>query len=159
MDKNDPAALRNPELTLEALKAVKVCDPACGSGAYLLGMMHELLEQRECLFAVHAVDATKIYDRKLEIIQNNLYGVDIDPFAVNIARLRLWLSLIVDYEGDNPPPLPNSTGGGGGNPCRVFPCARRRWRKTVGSTMEMVLTCRARFRVFVIFIFGFLAQW
>lgn len=107
VDKNDPAALRNPELTLEALKAVKVCDPACGSGAYLLGMMHELLEQRECLFAVHAVDATKIYDRKLEIIQNNLYGVDIDPFAVNIARLRLWLSLIVDYEGETPPPLPN----------------------------------------------------
>ncbi|RLD07091.1 MAG: hypothetical protein DRI32_01505, partial [Chloroflexi bacterium] len=42
-----------------------------------------------------------------EIIQNNLYGVDLDPFAVNIARLRLWLSLIVDYEGENPPPLPN----------------------------------------------------
>jgi adenine-specific DNA-methyltransferase len=66
-----------------------------------------LLEQRECLFAAHVADAAKIYDRKLEIIQNNLYGVDIDLFAVNIARLRLWLSLIVDYEGDNPPPLPN----------------------------------------------------
>ena len=107
VDKNDPAQLRNPELALEALKAVKVCDPACGSGAYLLGMMHELLEQRDCLFAAHVADATKIYDRKLEIIQNNLYGVDLDPFAVSIARLRLWLSLIVDFEGDNPPPLPN----------------------------------------------------
>ncbi|MFH2102161.1 MAG: Eco57I restriction-modification methylase domain-containing protein [Chloroflexota bacterium] len=107
VDKNDPADLRNPELTLEVLKAVKVCDPACGSGAYLLGMMHELLEQRECLFAAHVADATKIYDRKLEIIQNNLYGVDLDPFAVSIARLRLWLSLIVDFEGDDPPPLPN----------------------------------------------------
>jgi len=107
VDKNNPADLHNPELALEALKAVKVCDPACGSGAYLLGMMHELLEQRECLFAAHVADATKIYDRKLEIIQNNLYGVDLDPFAVNIARLRLWLSLIVDFEGDNPPPLPN----------------------------------------------------
>jgi type I restriction-modification system DNA methylase subunit len=107
VDKNDPGDLRNPELVLNALKAVKVCDPACGSGAYLLGMLHELLEQRECLFAAHVADAAKIYDRKLEIIQNNLYGVDLDPFAVNIARLRLWLSLIVDYEGDTPPPLPN----------------------------------------------------
>jgi hypothetical protein len=107
VDENNPAALRNPEATLAALRLVKVCDPACGSGAYLLGMLHELLEQRECLFAVRAIDKKMIYDRKLEIIQNNLYGVDKDVFAVNIARLRLWLSLIVDYEGDNPPPLPN----------------------------------------------------
>ena len=107
VDQNDPAALRNPEMTLHALRAVQVCDPACGSGAYLLGMMHELLEQRECLFAAHVPDAARIYDRKLEIIQNNLYGVDLDPFAVNIARLRLWLSLIVDFEGETPPPLPN----------------------------------------------------
>jgi adenine-specific DNA-methyltransferase len=48
-----------------------------------------------------------VYERKLEIIQRNLYGVDKDEFAVNIARLRLWLSLVVDYEGDDPPPLPN----------------------------------------------------
>jgi len=43
----------------------------------------------------------------LEIIQNNVYGVDLNPFAVNIARLRLWLSLAVDFEGENPPSLPN----------------------------------------------------
>ncbi|HLO13612.1 MAG TPA: N-6 DNA methylase [Anaerolineales bacterium] len=104
---NDAAEINNPEAVLNALRSVKVCDPACGSGAYLLGMLHELLEQRECLFAARKVDAKTIYDRKLEIIQNNLYGIDIDPFAVNIARLRLWLSLIVDFEGDNPPPLPN----------------------------------------------------
>jgi len=107
VDKNDAGQLRSPEAALAALRIVKVCDPACGSGAYLLGMLHELLAQRECLFAVHVPDAAKIYDRKLEIIQNNLYGVDKDDFAVNIARLRLWLSLIVDYEGEKPPPLPN----------------------------------------------------
>jgi type I restriction-modification system DNA methylase subunit len=107
VDQNDASGLRNPELALNALRAVKVCDPACGSGAYLLGMLHELLEQRESLFAAHVPDAAKIYDRKLEIIQNNLYGVDKDDFAVNIARLRLWLSLIVDFEGETPPPLPN----------------------------------------------------
>ena len=102
-----PAGLRDPEAVLEALKRVRACDPACGSGAYLVGMLHELLDLRACLFAARRLDAKTAYERKLEIIQHNLYGVDIDPFAVNIARLRLWLSLIVDYAGDNPPPLPN----------------------------------------------------
>ncbi len=57
--------------------------------------------------AMPTVDHQTLYEQKLEIIQRNLYGVDIDPFAVNIARLRLWLSLIVEYEGETPPPLPN----------------------------------------------------
>jgi hypothetical protein len=48
-----------------------------------------------------------VYARKLEIIENNLYGVDKELFAVSIARLRLWLSLAVDFEGDKPQPLPN----------------------------------------------------
>ena len=71
------------------------------------GMLHELIELRAALFATRQIDPRTVYERKLEIIQNNLYGVDIDPFAVNIARLRLWLSLIVDFEGETPPPLPN----------------------------------------------------
>lgn len=107
VDERGAAELRDPEATLAALKSVHVCDPACGSGAYLLGMLQELLSLRAGLFAAKRVDATTTYHRKLEIIQNNIYGVDLDPFAINIARLRLWLSLVVDYEGDNPPPLPN----------------------------------------------------
>ena len=107
VDVTDAAALRDPELALAALRGVRAVDPACGSGAYLLGLLHELLDLRAALFVSRHVDAQTVYDRKLEIIQNNLYGVDLDPFAVNIARLRLWLSLIVDYEGNNPPPLPN----------------------------------------------------
>ena len=90
----------------EALTDVKVVDPACGSGAYLLGMMQELIELQTALYNV-GVDAKALYDLKLDIIQRNLYGVDIDVFAVNIAMLRLWLSLAIDYEGDNPEPLPN----------------------------------------------------
>jgi len=70
-------------------------------------MLHELLEQYAVIFAQHQKDAPTIYKTKLDIIQNNLYGVDKDDFAVNIARLRLWLSLIVDFEGGTPPPLPN----------------------------------------------------
>jgi hypothetical protein len=107
VDEHDPSGLDDAEAVLEALRRIKVCDPACGSGAYLLGMLHELLGLRACLFANKNVDAISAYDRKLEIIQRNLYGVDIDPFAVNIARLRLWLSLAVEFEGHNPPPLPN----------------------------------------------------
>jgi type I restriction-modification system DNA methylase subunit len=107
VDDGDPLKLPDPEAVLNALRAVKVCDPACGSGAYLLGMMQELLRLREALFATKGLDAVTVYLRKLEIIQNNLYGVDIDVFAVNIAKLRLWLSLAVDFEGITPPPLPN----------------------------------------------------
>jgi len=101
VDHDDPSGLHNPEGILQALKDVKVCDLACGSGAYLLGMMHELLRLRTALFKSNAMlDAKDMSQRKLEIIENNLYGVDLDPFAVNIAMLRLWLSLIVEYDGD-----------------------------------------------------------
>ena len=90
----------------QALDEVTVVDPACGSGAYLLGMMQELVELQTTLFNV-GVDPKGLYDLKMHVIQRNLYGVDIDDFAVNIAMLRMWLSLAIDYEGDVPPPLPN----------------------------------------------------
>ena len=90
----------------EALDEVTVVDPACGSGAYLLGMMQELVELQTALFNV-GVDPKGLYELKLHIIQRNLYGVDIDDFAVNIAMLRMWLSLSIDFEGHTPPPLPN----------------------------------------------------
>ena len=70
---------------LQALRIVSVCDPACGSGAYLLGMLHELLDLREALFRTTPLDTASVYARKLEIIQNNLYGVDRDQFAVDIG--------------------------------------------------------------------------
>lgn len=105
VEERDSGGLRDPERVLEALRDITVCDPACGSGAYLLGMLHELLDLRHALFATRNVDDKTVYQRKLEMIERNLYGVDIDPFAVNIARLRLWLSLAVD--GDEPRPLPN----------------------------------------------------
>ena len=90
----------------EALDAVTVVDPACGSGAYLLGMMQELIDLQTALYNV-GVDPKGLYERKLHIIERNLYGVDIDGFAVNIAMLRLWLSLAIEYDGEHPQPLPN----------------------------------------------------
>ncbi|NMF64071.1 class I SAM-dependent DNA methyltransferase [Brasilonema octagenarum UFV-E1] len=107
VDEHIPDKIKNSEAILEALHQVRTCDLACGSGAYILGMLHELLDLRQCLSANTGLDSKNVYHRKLDIIENNLYGVDIDIFAVNIARLRLWLSLAVEYEGDNPPPLPN----------------------------------------------------
>ena len=107
VDDGDATTIRNPEKVLQVLQTLRICDPACGSGAYLLGMMSELLRLREALFKSSQVDSKTIYQRKLDIIQQNLYGVDKDDFATNIAMLRLWLSLAVDFEGDTPEPLPN----------------------------------------------------
>ena len=107
VDDGHATNIRNPEKVLQVLQTLRICDPACGSGAYLLGMMGELLRLREALFKSRQVDSKTTYQRKLDIIQQNLYGVDKDEFAVNIAMLRLWLSLAVDYEDEVPEPLPN----------------------------------------------------
>ncbi len=105
VDENDGKPVKNPEQVLMRLRALKVCDPACGSGAYLLGMLQELLHVREALFASTNIAKDAQYKWKREIIENNIYGVDIDRFATQIAALRLWLSLAI--ESDDPHPLPN----------------------------------------------------
>lgn len=105
VDLGDGSGLLNPEGVLEALRRLRVCDPACGSGAYLLGMMQELLRLRGALFVSQNIGDDSVYEIKRSIIENNLYGVDNDPFAVQIAALRLWLSLAID--SDKPQPLPN----------------------------------------------------
>lgn len=88
---------------LETLKAV---DPACGSGAYLLGLLQELMAIRRTLQNQKLrTDPEYHYKLKLKAISRSLYGVDIDPFATNVAKLRLWLSLAV--EADYPQALPN----------------------------------------------------
>jgi hypothetical protein len=107
VDAHDADNIEDSETVLSALETMKIVDPACGSGAYLLGMLQEIIALRRALFASKKVDAVTDYKRKREIIQNNLYGVDKDEFAVNTARLRLWLSLTVEFIGDTPEPLPN----------------------------------------------------
>ena len=100
--------LATAEAVRKALEQIKVVDPACGSGAYLLGMMHELVELETALYNEKLVmDPKSLYDLKLRIIEENVYGADIDKFAVNTAMLRLWLSLSIDYESFPPLPLPN----------------------------------------------------
>jgi hypothetical protein len=89
---------------IKALDDLRVIDPACGSGAFPIGMLQLLV---------------KVYSRieprfdpqkaKLAIINRNIYGVDIEPMAVEISRLRAWLALVVDQEGNKAEvrPLPN----------------------------------------------------
>ncbi|WP_443898717.1 Eco57I restriction-modification methylase domain-containing protein [Parabacteroides sp.] len=90
----------------QLLKEVKVCDPAIGSGAFPMGILYVLYHAIHHLHS-HAephgnFDSTQT---KRDIIQNNIFGVDIEQGAVDIARLRFWLALVVD--ADKPQPLPN----------------------------------------------------
>lgn len=105
-----PDSIRlNARLFDNALQAVKICDPAVGSGAFLVGMMHEIIRARETLTTYLSDNEKRTpYNFKHHAIQNCLYGVDIDQGAVEIAKLRLWLSLMVDEEDiKHIKPLPN----------------------------------------------------
>ena len=86
----------------QKLYNVKICDPAIGSGAFPMGLLRELFLCRSAIEPNIMENAANI---KRHIIQNNIYGVDIERGAVDIARLRFWLSLIVDEK--SPEALPN----------------------------------------------------
>lgn len=96
----------NARLVNRALETVKVCDPAIGSGAFPMGVLNVLFDCRHLLYGFIGENKPFSYaDIKKQIIQNNIYGVDIEQGAVDIARLRLWLALVVDE--NEPQPLPN----------------------------------------------------
>ena len=94
----------------KALQDVRVADPAVGSGAFPLGMLNEIVRARQNISAYLAI-AMKSYDvrmmymmersphsLKYETIRNCIFAADIDPSAVDIAQLRLWLALVIDDE-------------------------------------------------------------
>lgn len=96
-----------------ALRNVKICDPAIGSGAFPMGLLNEIFQ---CMYVLYyaspdivgdvwGMDTWQPHLVKANIIQNSIYGVDIEKGAVDIARLRFWLSLIVDEP--EPTALPN----------------------------------------------------
>lgn len=96
----------NARLVNNALTKVKVCDPAIGSGAFPMGVLNVLFDCRHLLYGFIDVNEIFSYAKvKRDIIQNNIYGVDIEQGAVDIARLRFWLALVVDE--NEPQPLPN----------------------------------------------------
>ena len=123
---NDPLPKEHKHHTdtiLKALSDFKVLDPACGSGAFPMGMLQELtqilqtldpdassflsLQPQDFQAKIQAKKSTPSYIFKLAILQNCIYGVDIQPMATEISRLRCFLSLICDEDSDKIEPLPN----------------------------------------------------
>jgi hypothetical protein len=97
------------------VEGARVLDPAVGSGAFLVGMLYEMVALTK-LLDVRLQGQKRVqrrnydYDLKRGFIERNLYGVDIQPEAARICELRLWLSLMVDYERrdrEAVPTLPN----------------------------------------------------
>jgi hypothetical protein len=123
-----PESIRNnADLIDQKLSSIKICDPSIGSGAFPVGLLHELVnamlvlkphlgydyltEKLKGFGFTHREsisDSRYIYRLKRHIIQESIYGVDIDNSAIDIARLRLWLSLVVDEDDLDPiETLPN----------------------------------------------------
>ena len=88
-----------------SLENVKICDPAIGSGAFPMGLLQEIYYIKITLHQLGITPEQTDAQIKKHIIEKNIYGVDIDAGAVDIARLRFWLSLVVDEQ--LPQPLPN----------------------------------------------------
>jgi adenine-specific DNA-methyltransferase len=116
------------DVLIEAIDHLKVLDPACGSGAFPMGVLHKLVfvlgkldpgnerwKAQQLVKAAEIPDATVRervlddieqtfganeldYGRKLYLIENCIYGVDIQPIAVQISKLRFFISLVVDQK-------------------------------------------------------------
>jgi Eco57I restriction-modification methylase len=80
---------------IDNLHNLQILDPACGSGAFPMGVLQKLVDITHEL-----APSQSIYDIKLKILKSCIYGVDIMPIAVEISRLRCWLSLVVDQDND-----------------------------------------------------------
>jgi adenine-specific DNA-methyltransferase len=89
----------------EALSKVRVCDPAIGSGAFPMGLLQEIFAVQELIHFEQGFKTWSPARVKARIIQQSIYGVDVDAGAVDIARLRFWLALVVDETA--PRELPN----------------------------------------------------
>jgi len=105
-EKTKELSINEAKILYEALDKVCVLDPAVGSGAFLVGMMQEIIRLKSHLAQKLSIKITPA-QLKREIIKANLYGIDIESEAIEIAKLRLWLSLVVDEELENVEPLPN----------------------------------------------------
>ena len=91
----DEAKAEEYKKTAERLKCVKILDPACGSGAFPMGLLNRIVEILERISPDE-----NVYDLKLLVIENCLYGSDIQSIAAQITKLRFFISLICDCDKD-----------------------------------------------------------
>ena len=80
----------------DVLKKTKILDPACGSGAFPMGILNRMVDIFQKLENITTRD--EIYRLKLHLIENCIYGIDIQPIAVQIAKLRFFISLVCEQE-------------------------------------------------------------
>jgi Eco57I restriction-modification methylase len=111
-EREEPSDMERILRTVDsAIDVLTILDPAVGSGAFLLGMLGEMLRLRGIAYQVaHGRHPTpeQIHAWKLHAVERSLFGVDIEPTAIELCRLRLWLSLVVELDASRPvPPLPN----------------------------------------------------
>ncbi len=96
----------NARTLYKLLKEVTVCDPAIGSGAFPMGILNILFTARQHLYGfLKESEPFNPLEVKKDIIRDNIYGVDIEQGAVDIARLRFWLAILVEEQVATP--LPN----------------------------------------------------
>jgi hypothetical protein len=100
-----PLAAADRALLRDALARLRVLDPACGSGAFLVHALERLANLSRA-----AGDDRHVGARRRETLSRSIFGVDVNPTAVWLCELRLWLSVVIDSDEDDPlrvPPLPN----------------------------------------------------
>ncbi|MBA2688849.1 MAG: N-6 DNA methylase [Gemmatimonadaceae bacterium] len=97
-----PVAAAEQAALNAALAGLRILDPACGSGAFLVYLLEKLAE-------MHGLcgDKRSIGDRRRMVLANSIFGVDINPTAVWLCELRLWLCVVIHTEGSRVMPLPN----------------------------------------------------
>ena len=98
-------AAASDDLSLESLSGLRVLDPSCGSGAFLVYMLERLAKMRK----EHGEPGSVAQIRR-RVLGASIFGVDLNPTAVWLCELRLWLSVVVETDERDPMrvvPLPN----------------------------------------------------
>ena len=89
------------------IKNIKICDPAVGSGAFIIGALNFIVNIKKITFYFSKKRTlADLYELKRNLIENNIFGIDKDYGAIETCKLRLWLSLTIDEE-NTVKPLPN----------------------------------------------------
>jgi adenine-specific DNA-methyltransferase len=156
-DESNPFSPEETETLIDAIDRLKIIDPACGSGAFPMGALHTLvfllgkldsrnerwmhkqigraraipdptvrekvIEDIQNAFQRNELD----YGRKLYLIENSIYGVDIQPIATQIAKMRFFIALIVDQKPD--PSQPN---------CGIRPLPNLEIRFVAADTLKRI---------------------